>query len=245
MKYKELIHMINDELRQESDDTYYTLEHIQFLCNKYRARILKSEYDTRAKKQISESVYQTINLTLEEVSPNGESFVCDGGSLLRSKEIIPTLIAGLGDPMVYPLDFYNGDRISYVPKNRMKFVGHNKWMNTIIYCSLHPDGHLYFTSQNAQFRFLEKANIIGVFEDADAASELDNSNNNCDLMERDYPIEGYMVPSLINLVVRELLVAEYSPEDNANNAHDDAHNPVVPAKNRPMQVPQIQTDSNL
>lgn len=218
--------MINDELKMESDDTYFTLDHIQFLCNKYRARLLKAEYDTKAKKQISESAYQTICLSLEEANPNGEAFVCDGGTLLRSKETIPALIAGLGEPLIYPMDFYNGDRITYVSRNRMKFVGHNKWMRTIIYCSLHPDGHLYFTSVNPQFRFLKKARITGIFEDADAASELEclSKEKQCDIMEREFPIESHMVPALIQAVVRELLSAEYRPEDNDNNATDDMSN---------------------
>lgn len=226
MKYKELIHMINDELKLESDDSYFTLDHIQFLCNKYRARILKAAYDTKVKKPISESAYQTICLSLEEANPNGEAFVCDGGTLLRSKETIPALIPGLGEPLVYPLDFYNGDRMTYVSRNRMKFVGHNKWLRTIIYCSLHPDGHLYFTSANPQFRFLKKARITGIFEDADAASELEwqSEGKQCDIMEREYPIEAYMVPTLVGAVVKELLGVTYRPEDSENNASDDMSN---------------------
>lgn len=220
--------MINDELKMESDDTYFTLEHIQFLCNKYRARLLKAEYDSKTKREISERVYQTICLTLEEVSPNGEDFVCDGGTLLRSKETIPTLLAGTGDPMVYPIDFYHGDRITLIPRNRMKFVGHNKWLRTIIYCSLHPNGHLYFTSLNPQFRYLEKARLTGIFEDADEASDLANDclgeDGKCDIMDREYPIEDYMVPLLIQAVVKELVTADYRPEDSDNNAQDDKSN---------------------
>jgi hypothetical protein len=43
-------------------------------------------------------------------------------------------------------------------------------------------------------------------------------------MEREYPIEGYMVPLLIQAVVKELLSVEYGPEDSDNNASDDMSN---------------------
>lgn len=228
MLYKELINMINDELKQESDDAFFTLDHIRFLCNKYRARIIKSEYDTKTKKQISESVYQTICLDLEKVSPNGEEFPCDGGKLLRSTKAVPTLLVGVGDPQVYPIDFYNGERIKFVSRNRMMFVGNNKWLKSIIYCSLHPNKHLYFKSANPQFLWLKKARITGIFEDADAASDLANEcadeDSKCDIMDRKYPIEDYMVPTLINAVVKEILGAEYRPEDSQNNASDDSSN---------------------
>nr|DAG98459.1 MAG TPA: Structural protein [Crassvirales sp.] len=220
MKYKELLYMINDELKNISDDAYFTLDHIRFLCNKYRAKILKMEYDTKAPKPISEANYQTICLTLEPVNNN---VPCEDKTLLKSKEEIPPIIKGFGEPMIYPIDFYNDDRIAYISRNRMKYVGYNKWLKNIIYCSLHPDGHLYFTSGNPQFSMLESASITAIFEDADKASDLANRCNgeDCDILEREYPLEDNQVNNLIQLVVRELTAAIYKPEDSENNASDD------------------------
>jgi len=41
MTYKEIIYLILDELKMSSDDSYYTEDHVKFLCNKYRTLLLK------------------------------------------------------------------------------------------------------------------------------------------------------------------------------------------------------------
>ena len=35
--YREIVYMVLDELKLESDDAYYTQDHVIFLINKYRA----------------------------------------------------------------------------------------------------------------------------------------------------------------------------------------------------------------
>ena len=129
----------------------------------------------------------------------------------------------IGNPRVYPIDYYQGE-IAYVSRDRMRYVGYNKWMKNIIYCSIAPDGYLYFKSWNPQFLYLEKVKFTAIFEDANEVSNLTcngDEGTTCDLMDRIFPIEEALVPSLIELVVNELKKAEYSPEDDANNASDD------------------------
>lgn len=41
MTWRELIYMINDELKLDSDDSSFNEEHIAFLAGKYRAFLLK------------------------------------------------------------------------------------------------------------------------------------------------------------------------------------------------------------
>ena len=221
MTWREIIYMILDELKGMSDDFTFTEDHIAFLLGKYRSFILKQRYYTDIKKVISESNYQTICLDLIEVPAiNGES--CEGSSYLRSKEKIPVTLM-IGNPRVYPIDYYQGN-IAYISRDRMKYVGYNKWMKNIIYCSLAPDGYLYFKSENPQFRYLEKVRFTAIFEDAEKVSELacdDNDTNSCTLLDKIFPIEEALVPTLIELIVNEIKKATYSPEDQANNAEDD------------------------
>ena len=40
-------------------------------------------------------------------------------------------------------------------------------------------------------------------------------------MKREFPIREYLVPTLIELVVKELIGSEYKPVDQNNNASDD------------------------
>lgn len=219
--YKELVYMCLDELKFYSDDALYTEEHIMFLLGKYRTFLIKQRYSD-VKKQIPESNYQTICLDLIEVPAiSGEP--CEGGSYLRSKEKIPFLMK-IGNPRVYPIDYYQGE-ITYVSRDRMRYVGYNKYLQNIIYASLGPDNYLYFKSFNPQFLYLEKIRMTGIFEDTLAASELqcpdENGNIVCDVLDREFPIENALIPPLIQLVVEELTKAEYKPEDKENNSDDD------------------------
>ena len=219
--YKELVYMCLDELKLYSDDALYTEEHIMFLLGKYRTFLIKQRYSD-VKKQIPESNYQTICLDLIEV-PAILGEPCEGGSYLRSKEKIPFLMK-IGNPRVYPIDYYQGE-ITYVSRDRMRYVGYNKYLQNIIYASLGPDNYLYFKSFNPQFLYLEKVRMTGIFEDTLAASELQcpdkNGNIVCDVLDREFPIENALIPPLIQLVVEELTKAEYKPEDKENNSDDD------------------------
>ena len=219
--YKELVYMCLDELKLYSDDALYTEEHIMFLLGKYRTFLIKQRYSD-VKKQIPESNYQTICLDLIKVPAiSGEP--CEGGSYLRSKKKIPFLMK-IGNPRVYPIDYYQGE-ITYVSRDRMRYVGYNKYLQNIIYSSLGPDNYLYFKSFNPQFLYLEKVRMTGIFEDTLAASELqcpdENGDTVCDVLDREFPIENALIPPLIQLVVEELTKAEYKPEDKENNSDDD------------------------
>ena len=221
MTYREAIYLVLDEIKASADDSFFTEDHIIFLLGKYRTFLIKQRYSD-IKKQIPESNYQTICLDLIEVPAiSGEP--CEGGSYLRSKEKVPFLMK-IGIPKVYPVDYYQGE-ITYISRERMRYVGYNKYLQNIIYCSLGPDNYLYFKSSNPQYLYLEKARMTGIFEDPQAASELQCPNENgdtvCDVLDREFPIENALIPPLIQLVVEELTKAEYKPEDKENNSDDD------------------------
>ena len=215
--------MCLDEVKLHSDDALFTEDHIIFLLGKYRVFLLKQRYSD-IKKQIPESNYQTICLDLIKVSaiPDEPCSVV----YLRSKEKIPFLMK-IGNPRVYPIDYYQGE-ITYISRDRMRYVGHNKYLKNIIYTSLSPNNYLYFKSCNPQYLYLEKVKVTGIFEDIIAASELQCPNEDgtkiCDILDIEFPIESALVPPLIELVVKELLGAAYRPSDSENNAMDDLAN---------------------
>ena len=222
--FKELIYLVLDELKGMSDDFDFTEDHVHYLLTKYRAFLLKQRYSD-IKKQIPESNYQTICLDLINVPAiSGEP--CTGGVYLRSKQKVPFLMQ-IGTPRVYPIDYYQGE-ITYVSRDRMRYVGYNKFLQNVIYCSLGPDNYLYFKSSNPQYLYLEKVKFTGIFQDSMQASDLQCPDNNgetvCDPIDRTFPIEDALVPPLIELVVKELAGSAYKPDDEANNAKDDLAN---------------------
>ena len=221
MKYKDIVYMVLDEIKSTSDDAFFTEEHVLLLVNNYRNFILKQRYSD-IKKPIPESNYQTICLNLIQV-PAVAGVPCGGGTFLRSKEKVPFMMK-IGTPKVYPINYYLGE-ITYVSRERMRYVGYNKYLQNIIYASLGPDNYLYLQSSNPQYLYLEKIRLTGIFENIESVSDLlcDDSGNsiNCDIMDKTFPIEDALVPPIIELVVKELLGAEYIKKDEENNAKDD------------------------
>ena len=215
--------MVLDELKVSSDDSTYTEDHIVFLAGRYRTFLLKQRYYSDLKKQIPESNYQTLCLSLEQAEAI-EGLPCEGGYYLRTTKPIPNLMP-FGITRIYPSGSYYKGNIEFVTKDRFKFTGHNKWLQNIIYATLDPDGRIYLTSENPQFLYLQKATLTGIFEDAEKASELecdkDGETKECDILERDFPLEDALIAPLIELITHELSPSVAAPEDKENNANDN------------------------
>ena len=224
MKVKEIIYMVLDELHQYSDDSNITEEHIIFLAGRYRSFLLKQRYLSDLKKEIPESNYQTLCLQLEKKEAI-DGLPCEGGYYIRTTEKIPTTLP-IGNVRLTTTGNYYSSEITYVSRDRMKYVGNNSWMKNIIYASLDPSGRIYMTSQNPQFLYLDggELQVTGIFEDAEEASEYECDNKEegkCDIMERKFPIEDALVAPLIELIVKELSPSVTAPEDEVNDASDN------------------------
>ncbi len=226
MKISELVYSCLDLSKAAtSDDSWVTEEHVIFLLKKYRSFLIKKEQDKEKGSQevASEFEYQQICLDLEKVAAmDGEP--CTGGYYLRTTQKIPKVLEGT-QPRVYPLDYYQGINISYVSRDRMRYVGTNPYLQNIIYTSIGPDLHLYLNSSNPQFLYLKKLRMSAIFEDIDEAAELlcdsEGESESCDVLDMEFPIRDYLVPPLIELVVKELSGVKYQPKDERNNSSDD------------------------
>lgn len=226
MLVKEIVYMCLDLAKANtSDDSFWTEEHVVFLLKKYRSFLIKKEQDKEKSTTdiASEFEYQQICLDLEKAAAiDGEP--CTGGYYLRTTQKIPKILEG-NEPRVYPIDFYQGINISYIPRDRMRYVGTNKFLQNIIYVSLGPDLRLYLNSSNPQFLYLKKLRMSAVFEDFDNVSDYlcddDGSSTACDVLDETFPMREYLVPTLIELVVKELVGSVYKPSDDKNNASDD------------------------
>lgn len=247
MLVKELIYSILDLCKLISDDTIINEDHVLFLCKKYRSLLIKKEQEREkaTSDMASEFEYQQICLDLEKV-PAIDGDDCTGGYYLRTKQEIPKILEGI-QPRVYPIDFYQGINVAYVSRDRMRFVGTNKFLRNIIYVSLGPDMHLYLNSNNPQFLYMQKLRINAIFEDFDEASDLlcdaDGSSAACDVMDGEFPIRDYLVPSLIEMVLKEILGAAYRPVDKLNNADDDLSDIIAWARKNMKSSFQKQIES--
>ena len=216
--WRQMVYMVLDELKLISKDSVFTEDHTIFLLSKIRGMVLKQQYKD-IKKEIPESNYQTICLNLVEVPAiTGE---CEGGSYLKSVEKIPFLL-NISTPKVYTSNYFKGN-ISFISRERMEYVGYNKWLPNIIYASIGSDNYLYLKSFNPQYLYLEKVKFTGVFEDPEKVANLECNTNdsNCDILDKEFPLEEGLVPTVIDTVVKVLSGAIYNPSDSTNNASDD------------------------
>jgi hypothetical protein len=225
--FKEIVYMCLDELQLSSDDATFTEDHIIFLANKYRALLLKKQYIDLA-KTLPESNYQDVCLDLEVV--NGVDGDDCSDKYLRSTKKIPDMLP-IGTPSITGMDFMSGE-ITYVSRERIRYVGHNKFLKNIMYATLGPDDHLYIKSANPQSLYLERVRFSGVFEDPEKAAKLsceeDASEETCDVLDKTFPLEDALIPLMIELVVKEVSNAIYRPADEENNASDDLTNNANP-----------------
>lgn len=218
MTWKEIVYLVSDELKLDSDDSTFNENHIVFLLSKYRAFILNQRYK-EIRKQVSSSNYQTICLDVEQITPEFDS--SDNTYYLKSIVKVPGIL-GIGNIRIFSKDYFNAE-ITYITKDRMRYVGYNKYMNNIIYCTKDANEYLYFKSYNPRTLDLKNVKMNAVFEDIEDASELE-CEKECDLMDRIFPMEDSLIPAVVELVVKELLGASYRPEDYENNASDDIAN---------------------
>lgn len=219
MIVREVVYMIYDELKTQSDDSFITEDHVMFLMDKYRSFLLKQRY-ADIKKSIPYSNYQTVCIDLEKYSPL-DGIACAGDSYLRSVKTVPDVM-NLAITKITPTDFF-ANEITYVNRERFRYTGYNRYLKDTIYATITPDNYLYLKSRNVQFLHLEKVKVVSVFSGYEKAFELrcDEGEENCDILDSNFPLESALVPPLIQLVVQELLGAVYRPKDDTNNAKDD------------------------
>lgn len=219
--YREVVYMALDELKLISNDATYTPEHLIFLADNYRALLLDRRYRDARKGEVTRSNYQEICLDLIEV-PAIPGTSC-AGVYLRSTKKMPSVM-NIGIKHIYPVDYFTSEHISYIPLERMPYVGNNKWLSNIIYVTKGPDDYLYLKSSNPQFLYLKKLRIDAVFQNAQEVAAFAcsaQSEGNCDILDSEFPLEDTLISPLIQMMVQELSGAGYLPTDKQNNASDD------------------------
>lgn len=221
MLYKDVVYFVLDSIKALNGDSTITEEHVIFLANHYRLFLIEQKKKDQGTTSLSSANEQTICVNLEQVSAIEGLDYCND-LYLRSVEEIPSTLDQ--DALNVQLSDMFNIRTAFVTKDRFRFVGHNKYMYNIIYVTIGPDNHLYFNSSNPQFKYLKKAQLTGIFEDADAAAKLscdEGEGANCDILEATFPLESDLVPQMFELIIKQLLGVNYRPEDSLNNSMDD------------------------
>lgn len=205
MTYGEIIYMCLDEIKAMSDDSYVTEDHILFLVSKYRSFLLRQKYE-KTNMPVAKSNYQQFT-----------AYANAGAS-------VPSIM-DIAKPIVY-IESWSQDKgtyleyLTYVPYHRFQFVGNNRHLSKIKYCTV--DLHNAFkikASQSEEDNSIQTisdetpVHFHAVFEDFRDIQPI-NLDDKC-------PIEDDLVAGVIELVVKDILGIAYRPQDRANNSNDD------------------------
>lgn len=223
MTYREIVYYCLDSIKATTGDSDVTEEHVIFLANQYRLFLIEQKKLKMGESSLSSSNEQTICVDLEQVDAIPGLEYCND-IYLRSVQEIPDMMSE-ESVKVNLTDMFN-IMTAFVSKDRFKFVGHNKYLKNIIYCTLGPDNHIYFNAQNPQFKYLKSAKVTGIFEDAEKAAELscDDSSQEgakCDILDQTFPLESGLIPQMIELITKELLGVSYHQKDSQNDSTDN------------------------
>lgn len=195
--------MCLDLIKGISDDFTYTEEHIMYLIDKYRAFILKQRYGNDPKKYIPFINYSTIIVPIE-----------DNKSTIEIPSImnigIPRVTLFREEDNIYEVGDYYSTDVEYVPKERFPFVGNNKFLSKIKYCTIDPFNRMITK------HFDEDSTVLFT-----AVLETPTAEEGKDKLDSVIPIEESLIPSLLQAVIKDLYPAIQRPSDPQNNANDD------------------------
>jgi hypothetical protein len=240
-KYSEIVYMALDLLKERSDDSFYTEEHILFLASKMRALLLERKYKNSRSQTYSSVPPEDVQIVCLSLEPTELLPGCCGGMWLKSTRQLPKMLS-IYEPRIGTLNGMIHSVLTFIPAERMPYVGYNKWLLNIIYAARDNDGYLYLNGQNPQFLNLESVKVSGVFANPEEAAALACESNGgapCDLMDSEFPLEDALIPSCIELIVQELSGARYAPDDTVNNDKDDLGRSGVAQMRTPMTAENI------
>jgi hypothetical protein len=197
--------MCLDLLKGTSDDFSYTEDHIAYLLDKFRALLLKQRYGNDPKKHVPYSNYQNIDLTLTLGTP-----------YYISNDIIPAMLQ-IGIPRITSDGYYN-IKFEYISRERLPFVGYNKYLKNIRYCGINEINRLCVVpKEDDDFATFNYLRLTAIFENPRSIQ----TNSTTHWMDNQFPLEEPLIPNLIELVVNSLVKSVNSPTDTINNGADD------------------------
>ena len=147
--YRELVYIILDQIRATSDDSLYNDAHISYLIDKYRSMLLKQKYSD-VRKRIPSSNTQTVKISFEQKS---DDLGLSTNELISSLEIPQIVSIGALDSSISISSAgndLNGIHMSFVPYERIRFVGNNQFLNKIIYFSLDKNNKLIASEEQSK-----------------------------------------------------------------------------------------------
>ncbi len=209
-----------------SDDSRLSSRHIYSVLKTNRAKLLIQKSN---KKQFINSTNYTVLPCVELIQVENNECDCldfHGCKILRTKEKLPLPLAGLSANLIKSITSIDGSIVfKETSFEKKKYVKGNKYAKNK-YRYYIRDNYLYATVDTG-IRYLSVEYLV---DDPIEASNFKNAcEENCEdcqdctsYLDRDFPIEGGLVDSLVKLSTEELInVFNTQKEDLTNNTKDN------------------------
>ena len=213
--YREIIYIIQDEMRILSDDSIFETDHFVFLANKYRALLFNQKYKGK-KIEIPFAWYQRLNVAF--------TTKITGTNVYKSTKKIPQIL-DITDLWKYTFVSEGGmitNSMNFINPFKFKFTGFNKWIASQKYVTIDLDNYMYIKkSAVTTTQILYYDTILDNPIDADRF----NDTNTLDVLDLEFPCEESLIQPIIDLCLKEIGVINNITRDTTNNASDDASLP--------------------
>lgn len=220
MTKKELIYTVFEKLKINSDDMDITEEFVSFLIDSKRATLIKQRFDKRPWAMPVETK-QELCLSLTVVSKVAD-MPCFGRIVRTTESLPPSIkIKGKEGPITVRKYDASAIHVNIIPLERIPFIGENQFTAQMIYGTIDYDNKFYLISGSNKLNLMTEIKIADIFEDPSAAAAMEctaSDEANCEIWDRDYPVELSMADDIVQLVVQELSRTLQIPDDSVNDA---------------------------
>ena len=235
--YREIVFIIQDEMKILSDDSIFEPEHFVFLANKYRALLFTQKYKGK-KVEIPFSYYQRLNVYFDVNYSDG--------SIYQSFKQLPNILdtTNLWQYTFVHNDGMRSSNLNFINPQKFKNVGYNKWLKSQVYVTIDLDNYMYAKSPENNIYLIGESgtntlisedglnqlvaeNLVDsyVYYDTILDNPIDgyrfNGDDSLDVLDFIFPCEESLIQPIIDLCVKEIAAINGMPRDVTNNSTDD------------------------
>jgi len=204
----ELIFSVKELLKEHTDDSLLSDDHIGFQVNAYRSMFLRQLYSDRS-KSFDEAAKQTLCVTMAPTK-SGTCGIDIGCTILRSVERIPGLLSVKGRPALTRVGppIIGSESYELVNSTQASMCIDDQYAGNVAFIM---DGYIYLTGASPAVKLIKCLSITGIFDDPTDLEDFkiyetcgSITTEQCYVEDvSEYPIPGHMISQIILQIVKD------------------------------------------
>lgn len=207
-----------------SDDSELSIDQVYFKIHTTRAMLIRQ--DQAKGRSLSDNIMQTLPcLEVTKVNASECCGITSPCELLRTKLQLPRAIETYQRDLIIRVSGVDitGQSWNYISLAQIPWAGISKWTKGTTKWFT-KGGYVYILNPPA----VKKISVTGIFEDPTDLTQYPTcSGQPCYTADsNEYPLSSYMVPTLKQLVLEDLMRMRQSPSDEKGNEEDKVQNKI-------------------